>query len=109
MESYAATSPHAETIATVQETGPKDSAEESKDSAPVAAVDPTVKLGALLKKLMERVEVLKKLVAPRWDRVKARSECLTKSRGSGNSRGCWNCQQPGHISRNCPHRAQQGN
>ena len=108
MESYASTlSRGPESIASVQDPEDDSSKEGGGVIPPVAAGDPTEKLGALLEKLMERVEDLEQrqprsyqrrsgssgmpTQVPRWNRRRRQFAGL-----------CLNCQQPGHLARNCP-------
>ena len=115
MESYAP--PTAKPVAVVQ---PEDDDVASKENekALVASVDPSKKLVSLLERLMDRMDVLEKnQQASTADAAKTRRRTPSTAvpRRARNRRDftglCWTCQQPGHISRNCPQnpRTKSGN
>ena len=103
-----------ESIASVQDHDDDSSREGGSVIAPVAAGDPTEKLGMLLEKLMERVEGLEQR-QPRFYQRRSRSSGMPMQVPRGNRRRrqfaglCWNCQQPGHLTWNCPQKAAPDN
>ena len=115
MESYAPLT--AKHVAVVQ---PEDDDVASKENekALVASVDPSKKLVSLLERLMDRMDVLEKnqQASPMGAaKTRHRTPSTAVPRGARNRRDftglCWTCQQPGHISRNCPQnpRTKSGN
>ena len=111
MESYVPLFPRTATVSSLQEERTKAEEIENKDSAGVAAINPTATLTTMLEKLMERVEILEaRHSSPeRKQQQEGRGATSQKPRrrfSAGWQRReftgiCWNCQQPGHIARNC--------
>ena len=112
MESYAG-SRAAGTIATLQEErSVEEGSSASGSTAAVVAVspDPTANLTALMEKLMERVATLERQQSTQPAKEVKPGQSSAGRSGGRRRRGivCWNCQQPGHLARNC-RGTQQGN
>ena len=110
MESYAGS--RAGSIATLQEESSPEEENPAVSTAAVGAVGPDsmAKLTALMEKLMERIATLERQQSIQPTREVKSGQSQPGRFGGRRRRGvvCWNCQQPGHLARNC-RSTQQGN
>ena len=84
-------------------------ASEEVSACPVSEVDQLEKLARVVEQLTEQVEKLQQ--TQKVDKTTVRCECPSSLPAFFCAGECWNCQQRGHVARNCPlrHPPQQGN